>query len=427
MEIRILTVKELNKGIKKLIEGNSHMSNLNVKGEISNCTLHSSGHMYFSIKDEGSVIKAVMFNTQRLTLPFKPKEGMKIIANGDISVYEPSGQYQINVKGMKEDGIGDLHLKFEELKAKLEKEGLFSPIYKKEIPKFPKKIGVVTSPTGAAIQDIITTIQRRYPMAEIILAPTVVQGDQAPSSIIKAIQLINKHSNVDVLIIGRGGGSIEDLWCFNDENVARAIFDSTIPIISAVGHETDFTISDFVADIRAATPTGAAEIATPYSVQDLKEIIKQFEDKFKRELLNNLKYNTEKSERLIKTLQYFHPKKAIETQTQRLDILNENLKRNIKTIFEKNTNNFNKVSDQLQNIIQQQIDKKQQSFILKTLHLDSLSPLKIMSRGYSMVLKDNILINNINQLKQKDEIQIQVLNGIVDCTVRNIKEDNNHE
>lgn len=423
MEQRILSVKEFNQGIKKVLESNQYLSNIYIRGEISNYTAHSSGHIYFSIKEEGSVIKAVMFNTSASKLLFKPKEGTKVVAHGSISLYVPSGQYQINVTSMKLDGLGNLHLQFEELKEKLKKEGLFSPIHKKEIPDFPKKIGVITSPTGAAIQDIITTIQRRYPIAQIILSPAVVQGVQAPESVIKAIEIMNRADDIDVLIVGRGGGSIEDLWAFNDENVARAIYNSNIPIISAVGHETDFTIADFVSDLRAPTPTAAAELATPYSITDLKETIKQHQESLSKGLRNNLKYHQQKLQQLNKTLTYFHPQKVIEGQMQRLDILHEKLEKTMIRKQERLTQRFHLHNDKFSGLMQRQLERKKQQFTLNISKLDSLSPLKIMSRGYSVVLKNNHVVKDAQQLNENDLIRIKLTNAMVDCVVTNIEED----
>lgn len=423
MEPRILTIKQLNQGIKKVLENNPHLSNIYVKGEISNFTLHGSGHMYFSLKDEGSVIRALMFKWDNNKLKFKPKEGMKVIAKGNINVYEPSGSYQINIKEMKPDGIGDLHLKFEELKEKLSKEGLFSDIHKKTIPQLPKKIGVVTSPTGAAIRDIITTIQRRYPIAEIIISPAIVQGDQAPSSIIKGIEMLNEHTDADVLIVGRGGGSIEDLWGFNDEQVARAIFKSRIPIISAVGHETDFTIADFVADIRAATPTGAAEIATPFTLYDLNAQVNQYQNKFIRELQNNLKYRKEKVARITKSIESFHPQRVLENNYQRLDMLTEKLQNNLKNNVERKSQSFEKINTKMTQLIENKLERNKNNFALKVAKLDNLSPLKIMSRGYSIAFKDNESIKNVNQVKENDNITVKVSNGTIQCTVNDIKEE----
>ncbi|WP_069188398.1 exodeoxyribonuclease VII large subunit, partial [Paenibacillus sp. GM2] len=261
MEQRILSIKELNRYIRMKLESDSLLQDVWIRGEISNFTHHSSGHMYFTLKDKDSRIKTIMFASHNQRLPFIPKEGARVIARGNVSVYERDGQYQFYATHMQPDGIGSLYLAFEQLKGKLEAEGLFAPERKRPIPRYPHVIGVITSPTGAAVRDIITTLARRYPQAAVVLYPVLVQGKAAAPSIVKAIRRLNQMGEADVLIVGRGGGSLEELWAFNEEQVARAIYQSEIPVISAVGHETDFTIADFVSDLRAATPTAAAELA----------------------------------------------------------------------------------------------------------------------------------------------------------------------
>src|SRR3954452_2027983 len=274
MEQRYLTVNALTKYIKRKFDVDPHLQDVFVKGEISNFKQHSSGHMYFTLKDEKARILAVMFSSYNKRVKFAPENGMKVLLRGEVTLYEPSGQYQIYVKEIQPDGIGDLYLAFEQLKEKLTREGLFAAEHKQSLPKFPNTVGVVTSPTGAAVRDIITTIKRRYPIAKVLILPALVQGDQAAPSITDAINQANeKKHGIDVLIVGRGGGSIEELWAFNEEIVARAIYESTIPIISAVGHETDFTIADFVADLRAPTPTGAAELAVPHIDEWLERVL----------------------------------------------------------------------------------------------------------------------------------------------------------
>ncbi|MCY8595248.1 exodeoxyribonuclease VII large subunit, partial [Bacillus haynesii] len=262
-EISFVTVTALTKYIKRKFDVDPHLEDIWIKGELSNVKIHSRGHIYFTLKDDNARIQSVMFARQNRNLAFTPENGMKVLVRGGISVYEPSGNYQLYAKEIQPDGIGALHLAYEELKKKLSQEGLFDEKYKKPIPAFPSVVGVVTSPTGAAVRDVITTIKRRYPLVKVIVLPTLVQGVNAGESIVSSIKEANRRELCDVLIVGRGGGSIEELWAFNEEAVARAIFSSDIPIISAVGHETDFTISDFVADLRAATPTGAAELAVP--------------------------------------------------------------------------------------------------------------------------------------------------------------------
>ena len=275
----IYSVREITRRIKDLFEENNDLQDVWIRGELSNFTHHSSGHMYFTLKDENSRMRAVMFAGNNRFLRFIPKNGARVIIRGSITIYERDGQYQLYAREMQPDGIGSLYLAYEQLKEKLANEGLFDPRNKKEIPLYPQTIGVITSPTGAAIRDIITTIRRRYPLGRILLLPVLVQGEQAAASISWAIAEMNRRMEADVLIIGRGGGSIEELWAFNEEIVARSIFHSQIPVISAVGHETDFTISDFVADIRAATPTAAAELAVPH-MQELRENIRRLEGRY---------------------------------------------------------------------------------------------------------------------------------------------------
>ncbi len=284
MEQRYLTVNALTKYIKRKFDADPHLQDCYVKGEISNFKQHSSGHMYFTLKDDKSRLTAVMFARENRHIKFEPENGMQVLIRGDLTVYEQTGQYQIYIKEMKPDGIGELFLAYEQLKEKLTKEGLFSQEYKKALPRYPNTVGIITSPTGAAIRDILTTIKRRYPIANIILLPALVQGDQAAPSIANAISQANDNGNIDVLIVGRGGGSIEELWAFNEEIVARAIFSSKIPIISAVGHETDFTIADFVADLRAPTPTAAAELAVPHIDELIERILNR-----KTRLLRSMK------------------------------------------------------------------------------------------------------------------------------------------
>lgn len=273
MEPRIATVSQINGYVKKILDNNIILNNVWVKGEISNFKHHYSGHLYITLKDEGGVLKSVMFRTSAQSLSFEPSDGMKVLARGRISVYEAGGSYQLYIEEMIPDGVGELYIAYEQLKKRLDEEGLFDNRYKKSIPPFPKTVGVVTASTGAAVRDIINVITRRCPMTEIIIYPAQVQGSGASKSIVKAIEYFNALDCVDTLIVGRGGGSIEDLWAFNEEETARAIFNSHIPIISAVGHETDFTIADFVADMRAPTPSAAAEIAVPSMIELANRIL----------------------------------------------------------------------------------------------------------------------------------------------------------
>ena len=285
---KYLSVTALTRYLKHKFDNDEHLREVYLKGEISNFKSHNTGHFYFSIKDEGSKINAIMFGANAKKIAFTPTDGMKILVRGRVSVYEATGNYQIYVDEMLEDGIGNLYIAFEQLKEKLSKEGLFDSKYKKQIPKFPERVGVVTAKTGAAIKDILSTIKRRYPICEVILFPSLVQGENAAPDIVKNIELA-KNYNLDVLIVGRGGGSIEDLWPFNEEIVARAIFNCPIPVISAVGHEIDYTIADFVSDLRAPTPTGAAEMAVPNLIE-LQKYIKQLNIRLNESILKIVNY-----------------------------------------------------------------------------------------------------------------------------------------
>lgn len=444
-EQRYLTVNALTKYIKRKFDADPHLQDVLVKGEISNFKQHSSGHMYFTLKDEHARILAVMFSSHNRSMKFSPENGMKILIRGDLSVYEQSGQYQIYVKEMQPDGIGDLYLAFEQLKEKLEKEGLFSLQAKKAIPKFPKTIGVVTSPTGAAIRDIITTIKRRYPVANIMIFPAVVQGDQAAKSIVKAIELANGNHEVDVLIIGRGGGSIEELWGFNEEEVAYAIYRSHIPIISAVGHETDFTIADFVADLRAPTPTAAAEMAVPH-IEDLIERVLDRQSRLIRAAKDRIAGQRERLARIQKSYAFRYPQKLYEQKLIQLDKLQEQLKRGTLRVFETNVErniaiqkridrmnpneivnnaieNHEKLRRQLIRSMGSVFAEKDKDFAHLVSKLEALSPLKIMDRGYSLIYsKENILIKNVKQIQRNEEIKVKVSDGAFTCQVTHIEE-----
>ncbi|MFE8695502.1 exodeoxyribonuclease VII large subunit [Cytobacillus sp. FJAT-53684] len=445
MEQRYLTVNALTKYIKRKFDADPHLQDCLVKGEISNFKQHSSGHMYFTLKDEKARILAVMFSRNNRSMKFSPENGMKVLIRGDLTVYEPSGQYQIYIKEMQPDGIGDLYLAFEQLKEKLEKEGLFSSENKKPIPKFPKTIGVVTSPTGAAIRDILTTIKRRYPVANILIFPAVVQGEHAAPSIVKAIQMANSQSEADVLIIGRGGGSIEELWAFNEESVAKSIFDSHIPIISAVGHETDFTIADFVADLRAPTPTGAAELAVPH-IEDLSERIFNKQSRIIRALKEQVNLQNERLSRIQKSYAFRYPHKLYEQKLEQVDKWTEQLQKGSRKLFELKAEQVQSLQKRIirshpkermeaAKIQQEKMNKlliramtnivaakeKDYSHLLMT--LEALSPLKIMDRGYSLVYtSEGKLIKTVKQINLNEQIKVKVSDGTINCQVNEIEE-----
>lgn len=442
---RYLTVNALTKYIKRKFDADPHLQDVFVKGEISNYKQHSSGHMYFTLKDEKARILAVMFSRNNRGMKFSPENGMKVLIRGDLTVYEPSGQYQIYIKEMHPDGVGDLYVAFEQLKERLEKEGVFSPERKKPIPKFPKTVGVITSPTGAAIRDILTTIKRRFPVVNIIIYPALVQGVQAAPSIVKQIQTANQLNEADVIIMGRGGGSIEELWAFNEEEVARAIFHSNIPIISAVGHETDFTIADFAADLRAPTPTGAAELAVPH-IEDLTERVLNRQARLLRALKEQMTLKKEQLSRIQKSYAFRYPQKLYEQKLEQVDKLTEKLEKGSKKLFDRKIDQFQQIQKRMQRKtlddlvlsskdrqekMQKQLNKvminilasKKKDFSHRISTLEALSPLKIMDRGYSLVYTaDEKLIKSVKQINKNVEVKIKVADGTINCQVMDIGE-----
>ncbi|WP_110111273.1 exodeoxyribonuclease VII large subunit [Bacillus sp. CGMCC 1.16541] len=444
-EVRYLTVTALTRYIKRKFDVDPHLQDIWIKGEISNFKFHSRGHMYFTLKDANARIQSVMFAGQNRQLTFRPEEGMKVLIRGEISVYEPNGNYQMYVKEMQPDGVGSLYLAYEQLKAKLEQEGLFSSIHKKTIPAYPNYIGVVTSQTGAAIRDIITTLKRRYPVAQIIVIPALVQGVHAAPSIVQAIEKANNLGYLDVLIVGRGGGSIEELWAFNEESVARAIFKSTTPIISAVGHETDFTIADFVADLRAPTPTGAAELAVPH-ILEVKERLNQRNIRMSRAIKEMMTLQNKRLERLKQSYAFRYPKKLVEQKEQQLDQLMERLYRESRRYIEVKRTQYKQQSalllrnhpkkkveqarekqqvltKDLQREMLRVLKQKQLLFSSATSKLHALSPLKTMERGYSLVYNEQqTLIKTTNQVSKGDSLTVQLTDGQIQCEVLQVEE-----
>lgn len=444
---RVLSVKDLNRYIRMKMEGDSRLSDVWIRGEISNFTHHSSGHMYFTLKDEGSRIRAIMFATHNQRLPFIPKEGSRVIARGNVSVYERDGQYQFYAVQMQPDGIGSLYLAYEQLKSKLEEEGLFAAERKRPLPRYPKTIGVITSPTGAAVRDIMITIRRRYPQARAILYPVLVQGKGAAPSIVKAIRTMNDMAEADVLIVGRGGGSLEELWAFNEEIVARAIYQSDIPVISAVGHETDFTIADFVADLRAATPTAAAELAVPSSAE-LRGQLVQRQRQLNQGLQQRLKRSRERLFSLQRSPVLVHPRRYMLQHAERLDMLSQRLQGNLKsrlslvrqrqkslhqglirynprTQAEYAARRKDQANRQLMNAMQSIMKSKVSQLQTEMRHLDALSPLKIMSRGYSLVYDETEqkLVKSIEDVQLGDLVNVRISDGQLQCQVWGMKED----
>lgn len=392
-----LTVSQLNRYIKGIIEQDNLLFRVTVKGEISNFKAHYSGHMYFALKDETAVIKCVMFRSAASTLKFLPESGQKVIASGRVGVYERDGQYQLYIDSMQPDGIGALYAAYEQLKGKLSEEGLFDEDRKKPIPKFPSKIGVVTSPTGAAVRDILNILKRRYRLSDIYIYPVLVQGDEAPGDIAKAIDYFDRSGWADVLIVGRGGGSIEDLWAFNTEIVARAAANCKIPIISAVGHETDFTIIDFVADLRAPTPSAAAELAVP-SAAELLEKLSGFDLR-----LINAVGATVRKKRL-----------ALEGFSGRAVYKREN------DIVEKRMMALDSASLKLEAAMNSVLSKDKELLSSVTGKLDALSPLATLNRGFSVVKKDDEVVKSAADLNEGDRLSVRFSDGGAICEVKDI-------
>ena len=407
--ISIISVSQLNTYLKGIIDENEVFSNLLVKGEISNLKYHPSGHIYFSLKDNESVIKCVMFNSYTNNLNFKLNEGDKIIVSGTLSVYLQGGTYQIYVKNIEKDGIGNLYLEYEKLKKKLENEGIFSMYHKKELPKYPFRIGVATSSSGAALRDIVSIIKRRWPLASIIVFPCLVQGNDADKSIIEALEN-SKKTNIEVMIVGRGGGSIEDLWCFNSEKLAYYIYDYPIPIISAVGHETDFTICDFVCDKRAPTPSAAAELATPNIENVISDLDKCKLDlnKFITNIINNNKM-------LISNLSMSFNKESLFNliSNKKDNIKNQLLIMNnyASNLYKDNLLIINKEVNDLKNAFNANLDKNKHELMNTISVLDNISPLKVLLRGYSVVKNSEKTINSVKDINVSDVIQVRVSDG----------------
>ena len=392
MEPKIATVSQINGYVKKILDHNIILNNVWIKGEISNFKHHYSGHLYITLKDEGGVLKAVMFRSSAQSLTFEPSDGMKVLARGRISVYEAGGSYQLYIEEMIPDGVGELYIAYEQLKKQLAEEGLFDEVHKKPIPQFPKRVGVVTASTGAAVRDIINVITRRYPMAEIVIYPAQVQGTGAAQSVVRAIEYFNATKEVDTLIVGRGGGSIEDLWAFNEEITARAIYASQIPIISAVGHETDFTIADFVADLRAPTPSAAAEIAVP-SMIELRNRINIDQNRISQNVVGRI----ESSRLLLKRFKMKTPKDRIDDYNLKLDSLLKSMENSLKM---------------------KTMTLKRQ-FAEQTAKLDALSPLQTLSRGYSIpTTEDGTVIRSAKEMKKGMEFTLRLKDGSRECVVK---------
>ena len=417
MNKEYLTVTQLTKYIKYKIDNDINLREVYLKGEISNFKAHTRGHFYFTIKDEGSRINAVMFASSASKVKFTPEDGMKVLVTGRISVYEATGGYQIYVNEMMEDGVGNLYVAFEQLKKKLASEGLFDDKYKKPIPKIPERVGVITAPTGAAIRDIISTINRRFPLTEVILLPSLVQGEGAKEDIVRQIKRAEDY-NLDVLIVGRGGGSIEDLWAFNEEIVARAIFECPIPIISAVGHEIDFTIADFVADLRAPTPTGAAEITVPNKA-DVINYINQLNLRSRKAVGNILELKKKRLDNIKSNYILNNPLDLYSAKIQKLDYLTESLVKNYKNIIDKEKIKLNNIKTRpLFSNPLLILDKTKQKYTLLLGKLDALSPLKTLERGYGIIKLNDKAVTSIKDLKKDDLINIELKDGSKEAIIK---------
>lgn len=386
---KVLSVSQLNFYIKSVIENDPRLNVVFLTGEISNLTNHyRSGHIYLSLKDEKSVIRAVMFAGNARTLRFQPQDGMKVICRGRVAVYEPNGQYQLYIEDMQPDGVGALTIAFEQLKSSLAEKGLFDNAHKKPIPKFPKTIGVITSPTGAAVQDIRNILSRRYPCADIVMCPVLVQGENAPSQLVGAVKKLDEYNACDVIIIGRGGGSIEDLWAFNSEELAYAIYNCKIPVISAVGHETDFTICDFVSDLRAPTPSAGAELAVP----DKDELVSFYNSQLQY-LSSLVDVKVKNQSNMItdfhRRLSLVSPQNRIEKYEQQLEMLKTK------------TDSF----------VNDKISKADSNIKATAAKLESINPIAVLSRGYAIAEKDGQVISSKNQLSENDEFSIEFSDG----------------
>ncbi|MBG9733775.1 exodeoxyribonuclease VII large subunit [Paenibacillus alvei] len=444
-EARILTIKDVNRYIRMKMEGDARLQDIWLRGEISNFTHHSSGHMYFTLKDSDSRIRTIMFASHNQKLAFRPKEGTKVIARGNITVYERDGQYQFYAQHMQPDGIGSLFMAFEQLKERLSTEGLFAEERKRSIPRYPAAIGVITSPTGAAVRDILITLRRRQPGVTVLLYPVLVQGTQAAGTIAQAIEAMNRSGEVDVLIVGRGGGSLEELWAFNEEVVARAIAASSIPVISAVGHETDFTISDFVADLRAPTPTAAAELAVTHR-DELRQHLTHVNRRLQSAMNRILNQNQERLLRIQQSVVFRKPEQLMMKHADKVGRLREQLAYRLRLVQAQSEQRWKELRGRLREqtpvhqvrAARKRLDGNHRQLVqamtsitkqkrMETAamfrQLDALSPLKIMSRGYSLVYdeQETKLIRSIEEVQLGDVVRVTLSDGQLDCQVWSMK------
>ena len=398
MAFQPLTVTEVNQYIKQMLEQDQILSQVSVRGELSNYKMHSSGHHYFTLKDDGAVISAVMFRGDAMKLRFRPENGMKVILSGRVSLFPKSGQYQIYVRDMQPDGVGALYIAFEQLKQKLYAEGLFDPAKKKPIPRYPNRIALVTSPTGAAVRDMIRILRHRYPLAKVLVCPVKVQGEGAAEEIAAMLDYVNANQLADVIITGRGGGSMEDLWAFNEEVLARAVFRSEIPVISAVGHEPDVTICDYVADLRAATPSNAAELAVVDGAE-LKVRLQNVTARMTQTVLSNIQGKRQQLRLLSEKKIMRSPYEYLSERRMLLAMLQQRLEGSQTGL----------------------IQKKKQQFASLAAALDAMSPLKVLGRGYAMATKDGEVVQSTSALQRGDRLNLQLRDGIASCRVESLE------
>ena len=440
MNREYISISDINRIIKFTIDNNESLRSVYIKGEISNLKFHSRGHLYFSLKDESSKINAVMFNYNRY-LNFVPKDGDSVLVHGKVSVYEATGSYQIYVDDMLQDGLGNLYQLFEELKKKLSSEGLFNTEHKKKINRLPRKIGVITAPTGAAVRDVISTINKRYPLVEIYVFPTLVQGEDASKNIVRMIELANTYP-LDTIILGRGGGSIEDLWAFNEEIVARAIYKSKIPIISGVGHEIDFTISDFVADLRAPTPTGAAILATS-DKEDILKYLKTTKERVNNAILNRLYSCNELIKKYKSNYILNNPMRLYDIKEQKLDILYDRINTNIRikldnsykiidkyksnyilnnprVLYENKFDKLSSLSTDINSSIKRIIENNGKRLDTLKIKLELLNPKNVLDKGYSILYKDGKIVKNTKDIVLDDNLNVIISDGNIDVIVKGV-------
>ncbi|MEG0255816.1 MAG: exodeoxyribonuclease VII large subunit [Vagococcus sp.] len=445
MTEKYLTVTALTKYIKRKFDADPYLDRVFLTGEISNFRMRANAHQYFSLKDDQSKISAIMFKGAFNKLKFQPEEGMKVLVIGRISLYEASGNYQIYIEHMEPDGVGALYQALEKRKIELQKEGLFNPDFKLPLPSYPKRIAVVTSPSGAVIRDIMTTIKRRYPIVQLVVFPTLVQGDKAAADITRRIKEVDALGKFDTMIVARGGGSIEDLWPFNEEIVARAIFESRTPIVSSVGHETDITIADLVADVRAATPTAAAEISTPVLSEELLKI-KEKENRLNHAMNNQLKYKKQQHEHMMNSVVFKQPERLYEAFSIQLDMLNRRLEQGLMTEIQLKEKRYRELRQTLyfQNpqeklsVSKQHVDylterlnasstrllkEKQINLSQMIQNLDMLSPLKTMLRGYSYVKVEDTIIKSVSTLTKGQTMTVHLADGEVAAEVLEVSEE----